>query len=126
MVQSSLEEWNLSQLDFLFIENVGNLVCPSSYDLGEDIRLVLISVTEGEDKPLKYPTIFNSADIAVVTKVDLASAVEFDWATAYNNIQAVRPGMLVFRLSAKNGEGIQEFMEFLAARLIELRQAAAV
>lgn len=75
---------------------------------------------------LKYPTIFNSADIAVVTKVDLASAVEFDWATAYNNIQAVRPGMLVFRLSAKNGEGIQEFMEFLAARLIELRQAAAV
>jgi hydrogenase nickel incorporation protein HypB len=126
MVQSSLEEWNLSQLDFLFIENVGNLVCPSSYDLGEDIRLVLISVTEGEDKPLKYPTIFNSADIAVVTKVDLASAVEFDWATAYNNIQAVRPGMLVFRLSAKNGEGIQEFIEFLAARLIELRQAAAV
>lgn len=126
MVQSSLEEWNLSQLDFLFIENVGNLVCPSSYDLGEDIRLVLISVTEGEDKPLKYPTIFNSADIAVVTKADLAWAVEFDWATAYNNIQAVRPGMLVFRLSAKNGEGIQEFMEFLAARLIELRQAAAV
>ncbi|HTC57563.1 MAG TPA: hydrogenase nickel incorporation protein HypB [Candidatus Sulfotelmatobacter sp.] len=126
MVQSSLEEWNLSQLDFLFIENVGNLVCPSSYDLGEDIRLVLISVTEGEDKPLKYPTIFNSADIAVVTKADLAWAVEFDWATAYNNIQAVRPGMLVFRLSAKNGEGIQEFIEFLAARLIELRQAAAV
>src|SRR5208283_5311755 len=87
MVQTALEEWDLNQLDFLFIENVGNLVCPSSYDLGEDLRLVLISVTEGEDKPLKYPTIFNSADVAVVTKMDLASAVEFDWQTAYGNIQ---------------------------------------
>ena len=100
MVQTALEEWDLSQFDFLFIENVGNLVCPSSYDLGEDLRLVLISVTEGEDKPLKYPTIFNSADLAVVTKIDLAAAVEFNWETAYNNIQAVRPAMPVFQLSA--------------------------
>ena len=69
MVENALDEWqDLDQLDFLFIENVGNLVCPSSYDLGEDLRLVLISVTEGEDKPLKYPTIFNSADVAIVTK----------------------------------------------------------
>ena len=126
MVQSALEEWDLNELDFLFIENVGNLVCPSSYDLGEDLRLVLISVTEGEDKPLKYPTIFNSADVALVTKVDLAAAVEFDWEAAYKNIQAVRPGMPVFRLSAKTGEGIREYLEFIAARLIELRQAAAV
>jgi hydrogenase nickel incorporation protein HypB len=125
MVQSALEEWDLKQLDFLFIENVGNLVCPSSYDLGEDVRLVLISVTEGEDKPLKYPTIFNSADVAIVTKVDLAAAVEFSWETAYNNIQAVRPGMPVFRLSAKTGEGIEEYLGFLATRLRELRQVAA-
>lgn len=68
MVQTALEGWNLDELDFLFIENVGNLVCPSSYDLGEDLRLVLMSTTEGEDKPLKYPTIFNSADVAVITK----------------------------------------------------------
>ncbi len=94
MVQNALQEWNLEELDFLFIENVGNLVCPSSYDLGENLRFVLISVTEGEDKPLKYPTIFNSADVAVVTKMDLAQAVEFDWQAAYGNIQAVRPGML--------------------------------
>ena len=126
MIQSALEGWDLNQLDFLFIENVGNLVCPSSYDLGEDLRLVLISVTEGEDKPLKYPTIFNSADVAVVTKVDLAVAVEFSWKTAYDNIQAVRPGMPVLKLSAKTGEGIEEYLRFLAARLIELRQAAAV
>src|SRR3984885_8217547 len=82
MVEHALEGWDLDNLDFLFIENVGNFVCPSSYDLGENLRLVLISVTEGEDKPLKYPTIFNTADIAVVTKMDLAEAVEFTWETA--------------------------------------------
>jgi hydrogenase accessory protein HypB len=73
MVQNALEGWDLNHLDFLFIENVGNLVCPSSYDLGENLRLVLISVTEGEDKPLKYPTIFSSADVAVVTKNGLGA-----------------------------------------------------
>src|SRR5277367_1071086 len=125
MVQTALEDWEPSQLDFLFIENVGNLVCPSSYDLGEDLRLVLISVAEGEDKPLKYPTIFNSADVAVVTKVDLAAAVEFSWETAYNNIQLVRPGMPVLKLSAKTGEAMEEYLKFLVTRLIELRQATA-
>lgn len=122
MVQTALEGWNLNQLDFLFIENVGNLVCPSSYDLGEDLRLVLISVTEGEDKPLKYPTIFNSADVAIVSKVDLASAVEFSWESMYKNIQAVRPGMKVFQVSAKTGEGMAEYLEFIAESLTELRQ----
>ena len=126
MVQTALEGWDLSELDFLFIENVGNLVCPSSYDLGEDLRLVLISVAEGEDKPLKYPTIFNSADVAVVTKVDLAAAVEFNWQSAYGNIQAVRPGMPVFQLSSKTGEGMDGFLGFLAARWAELRQPTAV
>src|SRR5271166_31431 len=115
MVQNALQEWDLNQLDFLFIENVGNLVCPSSYDLGENLRLVLISVTEGEDKPLKYPTIFNSADVAVVTKMDLASAVEFDSTSLKANIQAVRPGMQHFAVSAKTGIGMEEFLEFLAA-----------
>jgi hydrogenase nickel incorporation protein HypB len=126
MVQNALQEWNLNDLDFLFIENVGNLVCPSSYDLGESLRLVLISVTEGEDKPLKYPTIFNSADVAVVTKMDLATAVEFDWQAAYGNIQAVRPGMQVLKVSAKTGEGMEEYLNFLVARREELRMAAAV
>jgi hydrogenase nickel incorporation protein HypB len=124
MVQNALREWNLNELDFLFIENVGNLVCPSSYDLGESLRLVLISVTEGEDKPLKYPTIFNSADVAVVSKMDLASAVEFDWETAYRNIQAVRPGMQVFKLSAKSGDGMEDYLGFLKKRLDEIRVPA--
>src|SRR5579872_3478666 len=126
MIQTALAGWELNALDFLFIENVGNLVCPSSYDLGEDVRLVLISVTEGEDKPLKYPTIFNSADVAVVTKMDLAGAVEFDWHSAHGNIQAVRPGMAVFKLSAKTGDGMDEYLSFLAARLARLREPAAV
>jgi hydrogenase nickel incorporation protein HypB len=124
MVQHALAGWDLNHLDFLFIENVGNLVCPSSYDLGENLRLVLISVTEGEDKPLKYPTIFNSADVAVVTKMDLALAVEFDWNLAYGNIQAVRPGMRVLKVSAKTGDGMDEYMGLLTAHLDELRTPA--
>ncbi len=116
----------IGDLDFLFIENVGNLVCPSSYDLGEDLRLVLLSVTEGEDKPLKYPTIFNSADVAVITKIDLAEAVEFDEEAAKANIQAVRPGMRSFMVSAKTGAGIEEYLEFLTARLADVAQSAQV
>jgi hydrogenase nickel incorporation protein HypB len=123
MIQTAIEEWNLNDFDFLFVENVGNLVCPSSYDLGENLRLVFISVTEGEDKPLKYPTIFNSADVVVVTKMDLAPAVEFDWDAAYGNIQAVRPGMMVLKVSAKTGQGMDEYLSFLTARLDELRAA---
>lgn len=116
MVEHALEGWDLDRLDFLFIENVGNLVCPASYDLGENLRLVLLSVTEGEDKPLKYPTIFNSADVAVITKSDLAAAVEFDEAAVRRNIQAVRPGMETFKLSAKTGDGMSEYLEFLESR----------
>jgi len=124
MVQRALQGWELNQLDYLFIENVGNLVCPSSYDLGEGLRLVLMSVTEGEDKPLKYPTIFNSSDVAVITKNELAAAVEFDWEAARQRIESVRPGMQIFRLSAKTGEGMQGFQDFLAQRLAEHRALA--
>jgi hydrogenase nickel incorporation protein HypB len=117
MVQTALEGWNLDELDILFVENVGNLVCPSSYDLGEDLRLVLMSTTEGEDKPLKYPPIFNSADVAVITKMDLAAAVEFDMEAAQRSIQAVRPGMQIFGVSTKTGSGIAEFLKFIESRV---------
>jgi hydrogenase nickel incorporation protein HypB len=113
MVENALDGWTLGELDLLFIENVGNLVCPSSYDLGEDLRLVLMSVTEGEDKPLKYPTIFNTADVAVITKIDLAAAVEFDLEAAHRSIQSVRPGMRVFEVSSKTGAGVDELVRFL-------------
>ena len=123
MVEKALEGWNLNELGFLFVENVGNLVCPASYDLGEDLRLVLFSVTEGEDKPLKYPTIFNTADMAIITKIDLADAVEFDRAAAYRNIQAVRPGMKILEVSAKRGQGMDQWMQYLEARRTESRES---
>ena len=116
MVETALSGWNPRELDFLFIENVGNLVCPATYDLGEDLRAVLFSVTEGEDKPLKYPTIFHSADLAIITKMDLAEAVEFDSAAAHRSIQSVRPGMQVLEVSAKKGEGMDVWLQLLAER----------
>jgi hydrogenase nickel incorporation protein HypB len=121
MVSTALEDWALDELDFLFIENVGNLVCPSSFDLGEDLRLVLFSVTEGEDKPRKYPTIFNTADVAVITKMDLAQAVGFDAAEAHRSIQAVRPGIEVFEVSARTGAGLEPFLDSLRARIATAR-----
>lgn len=116
MIEKNVEGWDLAELDFLFIENVGNMVCPSSYDLGENLRVVLLSVTEGEDKPLKYPTIVNSADAAVITKADLADAVEFDGPAAARNLQAVRPDIEIVCVSAKTGCGMDEWLAFLRHR----------
>jgi len=113
MVAKHLNGWTLADLDFLFIENVGNLVCPSSYDLGEKIRVALLSVTEGEDKPLKYPTLFNSADAAVITKMDLAEACGFDREAALKNIREIRPNIRIFETSAKTGAGISEWLDHL-------------
>ncbi len=116
MIEKHLDGWKLDELEYLFIENVGNLVCPSSYDLGEKIRVALLSVTEGEDKPLKYPTMFNSADAAVITKMDIAAAVDFDRAEALKNINAIRPGIRVFETSAKTGAGMDEWATWLRAQ----------
>jgi hydrogenase nickel incorporation protein HypB len=115
MVGGVLAGWDLASLDYLFIENVGNLVCPASYDLGEDLRVVLMSVTEGEDKPLKYPTIFNSADVAVITKTDLAAAAGFRREEALANVRAVRPGIEILETSARSGAGMARWLERLAA-----------
>jgi hydrogenase nickel incorporation protein HypB len=113
MIEESLKDWTLADLDFLFIENVGNLVCPSSWDLGEEFRVVLLSVTEGEDKPLKYPTLFNSADAAVITKMDIADAVGFDREAAHRNIRAIRPDIRIFETSAKTGGGMDAWLDYL-------------
>jgi hydrogenase nickel incorporation protein HypB len=102
MVEKAVEDWNLREIDFLFVENVG-----------ESLRLVLLSVTEGEDKPLKYPAIFNSADLAVVTKVDLADAVEFDCAAVERNIQSVAPEMPILYVSSKTGVGMDSWLDRL-------------
>jgi len=113
MVQRELADWRWQEFEFLFIENVGNLVCPTSWDLGESIRVALLSVTEGEDKPLKYPGLFNSSDVAVLTKIDLAEACEFDRRAALENLNSIRPGIQVFETSAKTGVGLDQWIEFL-------------
>ena len=113
MIESALAGWDLSALDFLFIENVGNLVCPASYDLGEDLRVALMSVTEGEDKPAKYPTIFNTVDLAVITKTDLAEAAAFDRARALHYLEEVRPGLEVLEVSIRTGAGMETWLQRL-------------
>ncbi|MCA9903217.1 MAG: hydrogenase nickel incorporation protein HypB, partial [Anaerolineae bacterium] len=126
MIAAHLAEWGieLKGLAYLFIENVGNLVCPASYDLGEHLRAVMLSVTEGEDKPLKYPTMFNSSDVTLITKIDIAEAVEFDREAAYANVQAVRPGMTIFDTSAKTEQGVADWLRYLAERRESLHAAA--
>jgi hydrogenase nickel incorporation protein HypB len=122
MVSKAAAQLDLDQLDVLVIENVGNLVCPADYDLGEDLRVVLLSTTEGEDKPLKYPPMFHSAAVAVLTKTDMAAAAGFDRDLALQNLKRVSHHARIFELSAKTGDGMKAWLDFLA----EQRAAAAV
>ena len=116
MVRKALEGWELAGLDYLFIENVGNLVCPASFDLGEHLRVLLFPVTEGEDKPLKYPTLINTADVTLISKIDLAEAVAFDRSLARRNLDEARPGAVVIEVSARTGIGLEAWTELLEAR----------
>ncbi len=117
MVAHALERLELDALQVLIIENVGNLVCPASYDLGEDFRVVIMSVTEGEDKPLKYPVMFRTAQVVVVNKTDILEAVGFDRETALQNIRRVAPQATIFELSARTGEGMAQWYQYLEERL---------
>jgi hydrogenase nickel incorporation protein HypB len=126
MVRTHIEGWDLNTLDYLFIENIGNLVCPTSWDLGESVRVALLSVTEGEDKPLKYPGLFNTSDVAIITKCDLADVCEFNRTEALNNIQNVRPGMKVIESSAKTGLGLTEWINYLKTMRSQLTPATPV
>ncbi len=115
MVTEALRGWrDEADLDLLAIENVGNLICPAEYDLGEDLRVVLFSVTEGEDKPLKYPLAFHTAHVALVTKIDLAGAVGFERERALENIERVHPGIPIIELSARTGEGVDRWVDHVA------------
>jgi len=115
MVAQAMKKLDLRALDLLVIENVGNLVCPAAFDLGEAVRVVLLSVTEGEDKPLKYPPMFHSADVVIVTKTDLAAAAGFDRETALRNIRQSSPNAKIFELSARSEEGISAWCNYLVA-----------
>lgn len=119
MLARSLAEINCRELDILFIENVGNLVCPATFDLGEDLRLAMLSVTEGEDKPLKYPPMFRFADVIIVSKMDLAHVCEFDQELAMGNLRKINPRAQIFALSAKTGLGMNEWCAYLANQRAE-------
>ena len=125
MVEEALDGWDLADFDMLFIENVGNLVCPASYGLGEHLRAVLFSSPEGEDKPLKYPPLFNTADVAVLTKMDLAEAIALDRALARENIRRMRPGVPLLETSARHADGARAWLDLLRARREEAFAAVA-
>jgi len=113
MVEKHLADWSLADLDMLLIENVGNLVCPSSYDLGEHAKVVLLSVTEGEDKPLKYPSIFVKSELMVLNKLDLLPYVPFSVERARENARRVHPGIEIIEISCITGEGLDHWLDWL-------------
>jgi hydrogenase nickel incorporation protein HypB len=126
MVEASLVDFDLEGLDVLIIENVGNLVCPQGFDLGEDLRMLLFPSTEGEDKPLKYPTLINTCDLVVLSKMDIAAAVEFDVDLARANCQEARPGVTTIETSARTGAGVTELADELRARIAARRTAPRI
>jgi hydrogenase nickel incorporation protein HypB len=115
MVRSALPELPLAQLDLLVIENVGNLVCPAEFRVGEDARIMVCSVTEGEDKPLKYPLMFRACELVIVNKVDLLPHLDYDVERFEANLDQVNPGVRRMRVSARTGEGVEALGEWLAA-----------
>jgi len=117
MIDRHLEGWDLDALDILFIENVGNLVCPSSYDLGEEAKIVLLSVTEGEEKPLKYPSIFFKSKLILITKIDLLPYVPFDYALAAANARSVNADAEILGVSCQTDTGLHEWIVWLESKL---------
>jgi len=119
MVGHAVENFDLDALDVLLIENVGNLVCPASFDLGENHKVVVLSVTEGEDKPLKYPAMFHNADVMLLNKVDLLPHVDFDADKCKDMARRVNPDILIFDVSSKTGEGMEAWYQWLTSRIRE-------
>ncbi|MEA3296750.1 MAG: hydrogenase nickel incorporation protein HypB [candidate division Zixibacteria bacterium] len=113
MITRTLDEMALSDIDLLFIENVGNLVCPSSYDLGENMKVVVISTTEGDDKPLKYPAMFRRSSVMVINKIDLLGLSDFDLERVRKNALRINPDLKTFELSCRNGEGLAAWFDWL-------------
>ena len=124
MVKRALGDWNLEEIDLLLIENVGNLVCPTSYDLGEAAKIVVLSVTEGDDKPLKYPATFFKASLLILNKIDLLPYVPFDLGKARENALRVHPGLEILEVSCTTGEGLGTWRDWLARNLTETLHSA--
>jgi hydrogenase nickel incorporation protein HypB len=125
MVRTALPSLPLDELDLLVIENVGNLVCPAEFRVGEDARIMVCSVTEGEDKPLKYPLMFRACELVLINKVDLVPHLDVDVERLLANLETVNPGVRHMLVSARTGEGVEEFREWLAAVPGRVRAAAA-
>lgn len=121
VIASALDSFDLSRLDLLIIENVGNLVCPAEFDIGEDAKAVVLSVTEGEDKPVKYPLMFRVCDVAVLNKIDLLPYLEYDRDAAVAYIHQVHDGMPIFELSAKTEQGMEAWLGWLRERVAQKR-----
>jgi hydrogenase nickel incorporation protein HypB len=126
MVDRALGEWRLEELDLLLIENVGNLVCPASYDLGEEAKVVILSVAEGDDKPLKYPAIFSKAELLVLNKTDLLPHVPFNMEEARKNARRMNPGIEILEVSCITENGIGSWQEWLARRRKSIRAKGAL
>ncbi|MCS6951806.1 MAG: hydrogenase nickel incorporation protein HypB [Bryobacterales bacterium] len=124
MIERALEGWGSEAVDLLFIENVGNLVCPASYDLGEAAKIVLLSVTEGDDKPLKYPAIFFRSALLVLNKVDLLPYVPFDVAAVRQNARRINPAIEILEVSCTTGEGLEGWRRWLALQREAVRKQA--
>ena len=123
MIERHLADWSLPNIDLLFIENVGNLVCPSSYDLGEAAKIVVLSVTEGEDKPLKYPSIFLKSELLVLNKIDLLPYVPLDMNAAVENARRVHPAMEILKVSCLTGKGLPDWLAWLEHRRQAIKSA---
>jgi hydrogenase nickel incorporation protein HypB len=123
MIERALADWSLEDLDLLFIENVGNLVCPSSYDLGEAAKVVLLSVAEGEEKPLKYPAMFHRSELLILNKIDLLPYVPFNLAKAHYNAQMVHPDIETIEVSCLTGEGLPQWQRWIESRLEHTRRS---
>ena len=117
VIKTALNNFNLDEIDLLIVENLGNLVCPAEFDVGENLRVVVLSVTEGEDKPLKYPLMFRVCDAALLNKIDLLPYLDYDREAAVQNILKVNPQMPVFEISAKTGEGFDSWIQWLKQKL---------
>ena len=123
MIEKALKELNTDALDLLIIENVGNLVCPAEFALGEDMKAVVLSVTEGNDKPLKYPLVFKESALTLLNKIDLVPYTDFNVAAATEDITTIHPGAAVLPVSARTGEGLAAWIDWLLARVREKREA---
>ncbi len=121
VIKTAVNNFNLDEIDLLIVENLGNLVCPAEFDMGENLRIVVLSVTEGEDKPLKYPLMFRVCDAALLNKIDLLPHLDYDRKTAVRNILQVKPGMPVFEKCQKTEEGFNPWIEWLIQKLHDIK-----